>query len=431
MVEQNFDAALAFFLEKLENPKDLCGEIGMCAVTMLSKPKTSIRRVKGVECEICMYTAEAAGGILQNKEAQKAVKDALNNICNQLPGTYRDMCVQTLVANFETAMAFLIEKLENPMDLCKEVGMCSASGLQLKKEYFPKVNGVTCEVCELLIQKLDSMLQGNKTVEKVEHALENLCAEFPWSQQCTDLVDKYAEAITKLMISELDPATICTTLGLCGSLKIKASLIVGHAKPVKQQHAYRGRQTDFSMMQGNLLHDDLPSCPLCMFMSGRLDAMNARSPHRKIITKVLKKVCSKSKLTGAQREECSRMMSENKQMIAKLTKSFQIPQLCKEIGECKIGLNETINEEKNPLIVGGKGCIVCEYLIGVLDTYLMKKSTKEAIIEAVHSFCGHLPRPIFVTECNAIIAQYGEELVQLFVDDVLAPVDICKHFGMC
>jgi len=314
------------------------------------------------------------------------------------------------------------------MDICKEFGMCSVSVRLLKKEDFPKANGVTCEVCELLIQKLDSVLEGNTTVEAIKNALNKICDQLYWSQQCTILVDEYADKIAELLASELDPVQVCTNLGLCGSKKL-ISRVMTKPKVFKM----RARQTDFSRMQARLLDEELPTCNLCSFMSGKLDALLTKPKGRRMIKNVLKTICSRPKLSSEQREECQRLMVENKDMIVKLANNFRLPSLCKEVGHCIVGHNGAgpIAPLGSDMKTAGKGCIICEYLIGVLDTFLMKKSTKTEIINGVHNLCNQLPRDIFKTECNALVTQYGEEIIQLFADSVLAPVDICSHFGVC
>ena len=65
------------------------------------------------------------------------------------------------------------------------------------------------------MDKLDNMLKGNKTKEAVEHALDKLCDDIPWSMQCKKLVHKYTDQIVDMMVMEMDPDKMCRQLGLC------------------------------------------------------------------------------------------------------------------------------------------------------------------------------------------------------------------------
>ena len=79
-------------------------------------------------------------------------------------------------------------------------------------------NGVVCGVCELLIKKLDNKLKGKKTKEEVEEALDTLCDDIPWSDQCKHLVKTYSDTIVKMIVDDLkDAHQICQSIGLCMS----------------------------------------------------------------------------------------------------------------------------------------------------------------------------------------------------------------------
>ena len=76
-------------------------------------------------------------------------------------------------------------------------------------------------------------------------------------------------------------------------------------------------------------------------------------------------------------------------------------------------------------------CTICQYVMGILDEALEGHMTKQKIISKIHQLCNKLPREIFKTECNAIIGEYGGELINLIVENYLKPKDACQHFGLC
>ena len=92
----------------------------------------------------------------------------------------------------------------------------SVKSVVASQKSLSKSNGITCEVCEWLMQELDNKLKGNKTEEAVKKALEEVCEEIPFSKECRSLVDTYSEQILRLVVGELaDTHQVCKTLGLC------------------------------------------------------------------------------------------------------------------------------------------------------------------------------------------------------------------------
>merc|ERR1719206_81354 len=115
-------------------------------------------------------------------------------------------------------------------------------------------------------------------------------------------------------------------------------------------------------------------------------------------------------------------------MIVKLAKSKEMPSLCSNIGHCKARLPSFLKAGR----VGQTGrCTICQYVMGILDEALEGHMTKQKIISKIHQLCNKLPREIFKTECNAIIGEYGGELINLIVENYLKPKDACQHFGLC
>merc|ERR1712072_1503194 len=93
--------------------------------------------------------------------------------------------------------------------------------------------GVTCEVCELLMKKLNTMLKvkGGKTKKVVKDALNKLCDDIPWSKQCKKLVNTYSEQIFKMIVDEFkDTDKICAGLYLCSTPKNDVVMV----KPVEK-----------------------------------------------------------------------------------------------------------------------------------------------------------------------------------------------------
>merc|ERR550519_2807874 len=175
---------------------------------------------------------------------------------------------------------------------------------------------------------------------------------------------------------------------------------------------------------------ELPTCNLCAFMSGKLDAVLKPNFNQKTIKALMKSTCVRTELPETEQEDCRRLMDENKQMIVRLTRSSQLPTLCNRIGHC---MNQIPTAPSHNFLEDPKGgaCTVCEYVMGIIDDALGGHATKAKIISVINSLCVKLPREIFVTECTALITEYGGEIIQLMIDDYLQPKDVCQHLHLC
>ena len=69
-------------------------------------------------------------------------------------------------------------------------------------------------------------------------ALESVCKKLPSSveEQCTTLVETYGDAVLYLLVQEIDPATVCTSIKLC--LASKNEPVYIPTKPFTCKHHF-------------------------------------------------------------------------------------------------------------------------------------------------------------------------------------------------
>lgn len=78
---------------------------------------------------------------------------------------------------------------------------------------------IKCDTCELSITAIENYLQNNHTVTELEQVLDNVCDKTPFSQDCSELVNKYLPSIINLLEQKETPSEICNQIHLCDSLK--------------------------------------------------------------------------------------------------------------------------------------------------------------------------------------------------------------------
>lgn len=76
--------------------------------------------------------------------------------------------------------------------------------------------GLTCEMCQQVVQELEGWLESNKTEVLITHALERGCTKMPTSitQECITLVDAYSPSLVQLL-TKVTPERVCKAIGLC------------------------------------------------------------------------------------------------------------------------------------------------------------------------------------------------------------------------
>ncbi|NXJ08509.1 SAP protein, partial [Odontophorus gujanensis] len=74
-----------------------------------------------------------------------------------------------------------------------------------------------CEICELTVRAVESLLENNMTEEQLVNDMEKVCYLLPHSilGQCKDFVDSYGKAVVVMLLDATDPQAVCTMLHIC------------------------------------------------------------------------------------------------------------------------------------------------------------------------------------------------------------------------
>jgi len=88
-----------------------------------------------------------------------------------------------------------------------------------------------------------------------------------------------------------------------------------------------------------------------------------------------------------------------------------------------------VKPKKIPEKVGDTSCVLCEYIIQVLETLIQQNSTQQQIINAIAKICTILPASIR-SPCQQFIAQYGIQLIEILIDKE-PPHQACVQLHIC
>ncbi|XP_057312445.1 prosaposin-like isoform X4 [Hydractinia symbiolongicarpus] len=403
LVDQYADEIIKLIVSKVANPAQVCKELGLCTSQKKAIPVVKTPTNNAVTCEVCTVAMGYLEGILKGKRTEAAVKEGLDKLCGYLP-TYLQVDCSNLVSQYtDEIINLLVNELADPAIVCKEIKLCSASKGVVKSQ---PGNPITCEVCTVAMGYLENLLKGNQTEAAVKAALDKVCSLLPSEVQseCTTLVNEYADEIVRIIVAELgDPKTVCTEIGLCSSKKRKIA---------KQSVA------------GSV------TCEFCTFAMGELSSLLKDKSTEAEIKQALDSLCGRlpQYLSG----ECKTLVDEYADVIITVLAQEMDPSVvCKTIGLCKAEKGKANRKYMLAMRLSLKGvsCEACEFAMGYLDGLLTKNSTEAEIETVVEKLCGELPQA-FKNECDALITEYGNELIKLIVQQI-QPDRVCKLLKLC
>ncbi|XP_063817383.1 prosaposin isoform X2 [Pseudophryne corroboree] len=272
LVDQYYPLVLNIIVEEL-NPSVACAAIGLCKslqqhlaslkqpqqlltneipeedlskmvypflanVPLLRFPqdKTTPEPKNADICKDCLQlVTDVQDSLKGNSSFCKMLIDNALRQCDQLGGVLSEECKTYINQYAQLAIQLVIQM--PAQQICSGAGLCSqkkntplleitpakalvpAMKLQpaVKISQSPVAVNPMCEVCQLMVQELETLLDNNRTRENLKEALKKVCNLVPskYRQQCDSIIDTYCDAIIELLENEVSPKQICGTLGLC------------------------------------------------------------------------------------------------------------------------------------------------------------------------------------------------------------------------
>ncbi|XP_067828875.1 prosaposin [Heptranchias perlo] len=252
----------------------------------------------------------------------------LKKQCNLGPGL-TELCEKYISLHAPRVAEVLMQT--DAKAICTVNGFCQRAAtvpLQLlqkaivnpvQKKLMPVEVSQGCVICEFAMQQIDKFLQQNTTEEEITNAVAKVCSILPATvgSECEGFVKQYGKAVVELLAQELDPALVCTVLGLC---KNADHVVVAKIKP-KQLRA------------GAL-------CEACKSMVSYLDALLEKNATLAEIVAALDKVCNL--MPPAMHDECDQLVTQyGAEILQVLLQSMDPDFVCTKVGAC-VGAKEQL-----------------------------------------------------------------------------------------
>eukprot|EP01025_Chloroclados_australasicus_P020711 TRINITY_DN2184_c0_g1_i1.p1 TRINITY_DN2184_c0_g1~~TRINITY_DN2184_c0_g1_i1.p1 ORF type:complete len:242 (-),score=18.95 TRINITY_DN2184_c0_g1_i1:313-966(-) len=192
-------------------------------------------------CTDCQTLVEAVVTFVTNAEIQEAIQGELDaKVCGQFQGEIQQTCQEYVQALVPSLFEYLKEEV-SPLEVCTTARVCSGTpstgvittilALYVQKAHenlegkLDDSNGM-CEYCELAVGEVHELIANPEIQQNIVKGLTQLCAVIPFvqSDECTGLVEQYAQEVFSILEQYLMPEQLCMQLGFCAPPAFSTSL---------------------------------------------------------------------------------------------------------------------------------------------------------------------------------------------------------------
>lgn len=326
------------------DPKMVCQSLGFCTQTMpetrnfllkMKLMKSKFYSIASADnsaegCNTCKAIMKDIQDLDRNKAIQTEIKDFFKKeVCDHF-GNYKFACNGFVDVYGEALFELLANELD-PESRCRSLGFCATDNVirDPVREATPSRKPVStpvtrveaspqCILCEFVMKEIDDLLSKNATEQEIIAALEKVCSIMPSKVRasCDAFVEEYGKAIIDMLVQELDPSVICTTLGLCPSSK---SVVL-------------------TKLEGGL------ECTVCETVMQYLEALLEENATISVIESALEKVCNF--LPAKFKSECDYVVETYGPLAIKfITTELTPKEICEKVGACSKKM-ESVTEAK-------------------------------------------------------------------------------------
>lgn len=316
------DSYLPEVMRSLANriePKQICLGIKFCTAGARAKlqrhplmqlmllQRTAQKPLKDVECQVCeVLVSEARQMLRENRTQQEIIEFVKSRVCTLVPAE-KDKCIRAVDEYASVIFQLLASELD-PTTVCQALGACGKSASASRNARIRI--GPQCVLCEYIIRELVTMLGDNRTEASIEYALESVCSIMPQTLRtdCDAWVKQYTPIVLQLLSQDLNPALVCTIMGLC----------TGDSQLSARVSATRTSAT---------------GCDICQTVIMYVKSLLKENATEQEVMNVLEKVCNF--VPTAEQPACRAFIEQyTPYIIQLLLQDVDAKQICQTIGLC-------------------------------------------------------------------------------------------------
>jgi len=372
-------------------------------------------------CEFCLNIVTHVKEIISSPETQAEVQEVLDNSCKYL-GELRNECQDLINENLNTLFEYLREQLQ-PKVLCDEIGLCQkqinrkpavpaisdvvnlipdftkAQAVAGESKY-GKVNvGPTCPLCKKLMTMIDQMLDGNRTEEAIEWALDKVCDILPSVErrECDHYVQKYTPNLVQAIKLATEPEVACALCGLCDPFADA-------------------------------------NCDMCKILMNYLYSQLKKNATEAEIKAALDTVCEEV-MPRRDVAKCENIVNQyTDEIIKMIVEEVQPDVACKMLGMCAkvkshVPLTK-IRKANKVKKVKGQVCDICRQVFEFIHNEVANPKVTNAIVDALSKVCDIKVDPAVRKECKEFVQKKLSQIVDEAAQGTQPDV-ACRKLGVC
>jgi len=287
-------------------------------------------------CAPCEGLIGMIESYITENSTETQILQALESLCQLIPGSFGQECMQAIVDNGPGIIQDLINQ-ESPTVVCTQLGLCTSKGrtitdareferlrlpelrkrLQARKtaKVAKKAPLDNCLICETIISFVSTWVASNQTEQYIENMVTQYCPLIGLPvAQCTQLAGDVPSLIQQLQ-NGATPQAVCQSFKICNSRKVLLPTTVA-PKPKKV-----GQGAD---------------CSICIFVVGQVEDYIASNATEQEIMDALNQACS---LLGSFEAQCRSLVANLPAYIAQLEKAESPTTICTQTGICTARAN--------------------------------------------------------------------------------------------
>jgi len=287
-----------------------------------------------------------------------------------------------------------------------------------------------CTFCEDIVKDVRALVDDKKNQQQVKDFLDKACNIIPdeaFAQKCKTAANDQIDEVVQLIDSVLDPATVCSVIGLCKGFEDQ----VKHA-PVEEVN------TVLKASPAQPMPKIEPACTDCKKFMGDIKALiTDKSTEKEFVELLEQQLCSQ---LGDLQSMCNTVVEQfAPEIFQMLSQEVEPNMICQAFGFCPSTpaarkMFAKIRLSLSPLAKAKKvgddtTCLVCKTVIGELREVSRDKNTQAEVQTFVKkNLCAMLGDLQDI--CDQTVDQYGPELFELLVNE-LDPEARCLSLGLC
>uniref|UniRef100_A0A8D0HAY8 Prosaposin n=1 Tax=Sphenodon punctatus TaxID=8508 RepID=A0A8D0HAY8_SPHPU len=238
-ISQYSDLAIQMMMHM--QPKDICSMAGFCP-SLKSVPLQTLVPAKVIQeanveplkksmvqaktfsvCDICETMVKEVTSLLESNKTEEEMVYEMEKVCSVLPESIQEQC-RGFVETYGKAVIDMLLEATLPETVCVLLKLCANDGALPAEKMVPEQTQANdfCDVCKMVVAYADKELEKNATEAEIEAVLEKVCHFLPesFTTQCVQFVQQYEPMVVQLLAEMMDPAFVCSKLGVCVSSKL-------------------------------------------------------------------------------------------------------------------------------------------------------------------------------------------------------------------